>query len=489
MDVDYLREALRADAQLAGEPEPDLYERVRARRQRSDRRRLSALAAGLAALLVGVAVPAGLSLSGNNEDQNVAGPSAPEADIFGVPTRGSLANDTSFLDAVRRLSWEVPGVEVGAGELQIPNPPVETRSVVFAGDVAAGRWALVVGPNTARPTGDAADPDVQTDMGALSDIAAAWFVGPPGATPEQMLLSVFPRGIAPDQPASLYDGASGALVVVAAPGDDIEISARPEVAADATVSRSYLDAGASGGVAVAAVETNPFEGGGPPAVQYRVTRAGAVVAEQIPDGYSAPAGLAITYVELDYLRQPVETQPGDPTGLEQEIAARILSEYGLRPDQLHLQVHYVGPLPGVGELPAGLTVVTATFPSGAVLTRAEWKQQDSAPQLPTGATFVGGQCTNEMSAAGLPAAQRVIALRCDVRSGRDQASAASSLVVLSPPELGGSYATVEVSPETFMLFMLSEAGVAMAQFPDGAQVVLIHAADGTILSEVPISAP
>nr|MBA3799831.1 hypothetical protein [Geodermatophilaceae bacterium] len=200
-------------------------------------------------------------------------------------------------------------------------------------------------------------------------------------------------------------------------------------------------------------------------------------------------GLAITYVELDYVRQPVETQPGDPTGLEQEIAARILSEYGLRPDQLRLQVHYVGPLPGVGELPAGLTVVTATFPSGAVLTRAEWMQQDSAPQLPTGASFVGGQCTNEMSAAGLPAAQRVIALRCDVRSGRDQASAASSLVVLSPPELGGSYATVEVSPETFMLFMLSEAGVAMAQFPDGAQVVLIHAADGTILSEVPISAP
>jgi len=61
--------------------------------------------------------------------------------------------------------------------------------------------------------------------------------------------------------------------------------------------------------------------------------------------------------------------------------------------------------------------------------------------------------------------------------------------VLSPPELGGSYATVEGSAETFMLFMLSEAGVAMAQFPGAAQVVLIHAADGTILSEVPISAP
>ena len=486
MDVDYLRVALREDAQLVGAPDPDLYERVRAHRQRSDRRRLSALAAGLAALLVGVAVPVVLSMSGPNAGQNVARPSVPEADIFGVPTRGSLANDASFLEAVRRLSWDVPGVRVGAGELQIPNPPVETRSVVFAGDVAAGRWALIVGDNTARPTGEAANPEVQTDIGALSDIAAAWFVGPPGATPEQMLLSVFPRGIAPDQPASLYDGASGALVVVAAPGDGIEISARPDVAADATVSRSYLDVSTSDGVAVATVEANPFEGGGPPAVQYRVTRASVVVAEQSPDGYSAPDGTAIPYVELDYLRQPVETQPGDPTGQEQQVAAQILGEYGLRPDQLHLQVHYVGPLPGVGEAPAGLTVVTATFPSGAVLTRAAWIQQDSGPQLPVGATFVGGRCTDKMSGAGLPAAQGVIALRCDVHSGQGEPSPESSLVVLTPPDLGGSYAVVEGIADRLML---SVAGVAMAPFPDAAQVVVIHAADGTILSEVQISAP
>ena len=59
MDVDYLREALRQDAQLAGDPEPNLYEQVR--RQKSDRRRLSAVASGLAALLVGIGVPISLN--------------------------------------------------------------------------------------------------------------------------------------------------------------------------------------------------------------------------------------------------------------------------------------------------------------------------------------------------------------------------------------------------------------------------------------------
>ena len=58
--------------------------------------------------------------------------------------------------------------------------------------------------------------------------------------------------------------------------------------------------------------------------------------------------------------------------------------------------------------------------------------------------------------------------------------------MLAPPELGGSYAVVEGTADRLML---SEDGVAMAPFPDAAQVVVIHAADGTILSEVPISAP
>lgn len=46
------------------------------------------------------------------------------------------------------------------------------------------------------------------------------------------------------------------------------------------------------------------------------------------------------------------------------MAAEIPGEYRLRPDQVHLQVHYVGPIPGVNETPGGLSVLTATAPVG-----------------------------------------------------------------------------------------------------------------------------
>jgi len=52
MNVDYLRKARHEDAQLAGPAPADVYETVLTRRQKSDRRRLSMLAAGLAAVMV-----------------------------------------------------------------------------------------------------------------------------------------------------------------------------------------------------------------------------------------------------------------------------------------------------------------------------------------------------------------------------------------------------------------------------------------------------
>ncbi|MDQ3717011.1 MAG: hypothetical protein M3381_13530 [Actinomycetota bacterium] len=482
MDVDYVRQAFREDAELAGPPPTDAYERVLARRQKSDRRRLATLAAGLAAVLVAVAVPLGLSLVVAQDDRAAGPPSIPVADIFGVPTRGSLAADVDFVEAVRQLSWAVPGVRTVP---PTPDAPVESRRVVFAGDVAAGRWALVVGANTAVPTGADADPDRQTDMGALSDIAGVWFVGPPGAGPEQMQAVTYPRGIAADLPASLYDGASGALVVVAAPGDVIEISERPDVAADATVTRDYTDTGASDGTAVLTVSPNPFEPSGLPAAQYRVTRGGMVIVDQAPDGYGSVQEPTVPELGLEYLRPAAEAIPGAPDGKEQTMAEQILSEYGLSPDELQLRVHYVGPLPGSGEAPAGLTVLTATFPSGAVLTRADYLQQIGSPQPPySGAYFGGGTCLDELSPAGLPAAERTLALRCDVLSGEQDPDTESTLVVLAPVGVSGAYAVADGDAGTTQFDL--DAGVGMVAFPPGAESVVVHAADGTVLDEVPI---
>ncbi len=485
MDVDYVRQAFREDAELAGPPPADAYERVVARRQKSDRRRLASLATGLAALLVAVAVPVGLSVVDTSDDRVAGPPTIPTADIFGVPTRGSLAGDAEFVEAVRQLSWVPPGIRVVGETPQLPNPPIGTRHVVFAGDVVSGRWAYVVGQNTTRQAAND-DPERQTDAGALGDIAGVWFVGPPGAVPEQMRAATYPRGIVVDLPASLYDGATGALVVIAAPGDVIEISNRPEVAADATVTRNYLDAGVGDGVAVMALP-NLFEPSGMPAVQYRVVRAGTVIAEQSPDGYGAVPEPSPPDLSLEYLRPPAEPAPGFPTGQERDMAARMLNEYGLGPEELQVRVHYAGPLPGSGGAPAGLTVLTATFPSGAILTRAEFLQQIGSAQGPYfGATFGGGSCVDELSPAGVPAAVRTLALRCDVFSGREDPDTESTLVVLAPVGVTGAYAVVDGDNGSNRVD-LGGTGVGMIAFPVGAESVVIHAPDGTVLDEVPIS--
>ena len=57
--------------------------------------------------------------------------------------------------------------------------------------------------------------------------------------------------VAPDpaEPVSVTDPATGALVVVAAPGDGIRVSARPTVDVDGSVYRSFWDVPTSRGVA------------------------------------------------------------------------------------------------------------------------------------------------------------------------------------------------------------------------------------------------
>lgn len=484
-----LRHALHVAADELGCPDAPASVRadeMLALRGRRRRRRAVAVCAGLAVLLVTVAVPVGLSLlgSGGSDDRVVSPPTIPDADIYGVPTRGSLAGDAAFVEAVRRLPWTGALTEGVPGDLDppLPDAPIETRNVVFAGDVTGARWALVAGQNTAQPTAEAADPDLQTDLGALSDIAAVWFVGPPGATAEQLVLATVPRGISADRPASLYDAATGALVVVSAPGDVIEISPRPEVAADATVRRTFVDTNSTDGVAVLALEANPYDG--PPAPVFRVSRSGMEVLQQGPDGYGDPDQAPAPEIALTYLRPP--NSPFAARGLpldEQRMAAEILSQYGLRPDQIAFQVHYLGPLPGTSGQLAGLTVLTATFPSGAVLTRAFWLQElDSSLGY-----FGGGSCAmDDLSAAGVPAAQRIIAMRCDVAAGaEDLPDATSTLVVIAPPALAAGYATVEAESGTIRLD-LADGGVGMAAFPEGAETVNILAADGKVLDEVPI---
>lgn len=453
---------------------------MRDRQRRHSRRRNSALAVGLATVLVAVAVQVGLaSLSRAPE---VAAPSVPPADIFGVPTRGSLAGDEELLEAIAALPWTAPA---GSGDLPMPDPPVAERRVVFAGDLPyvgdepGGRWALVVGPNTIQPTGPEAEPSRQTDLGAISDLAGVWYVGPHGASPEEMAVVTIPRGIVADKPASLYDSVTGRLVVVAAPGDLIETSLRPEVSAQAEVSRTWVDLDALDGPLVAAVGGDPYQSG-PPSVQYRVSRAGVVLDERSPDGFGPSPGPGPEPVGLTYLRPPV-TVPGVPPGQEQMMAGDIFGEYGLPAAEMQIRVHYVRPVPGPSGSAAGLTVLTSTFPSGAVLTRAFWLQEIG---VGSGA-FGGSQCADSLAPAGVPVQDRVLALRCDVAaSSGGLADAESTLVALAPPDTTAVVATALGGSDPVDVELV--AGVGMIPFPDGAQQVRILDAAGNALATTSI---
>jgi len=300
---------------------------MRALAHSRSRRRVAVLSAGLAVLVIGVGIPTGLSLI-EPADNSVAAPPSPEsipsADIYGGPTRGSLADDAEFVEAVRQLPWTVDGSPLPT------EPPVESRRVVFVGDVPQARWALVIGEATVltQPTRqgpesqapesssestptqatEQAPESVSTESTptsqpaptgeAVTGLLGTWFIGVAGADPAQMrLVKDFP--ISPDLPASMFNPTTGTFVVVAAPGDLIEVSARPEVAADGTVSRSYLDAGTSDGVAVTTVRPEPFGRAGT-AAQYRVSRSGVVLDEQFPLGIDDSELADGPQIEIDY---------------------------------------------------------------------------------------------------------------------------------------------------------------------------------------------
>ena len=392
----------------------------------------------------------------------VASP-AEAVDVFTGPTRGSLAGDAAFVEGVRQLPWTTGGSS-GTG---LPDAPLDTRRVVFAGDVAGGRWALVVGANTAQPEPPDDDPARQTDLGALSDVAIAWFTGPPGASPDQLALQSVPRGVDPSLPAALHDPASGDLVVVTAPGDAVELSLRPDIAADGRVSRAWQPVGSPDGLAVLALP--PLDGTYDTALRYRVTRDGAELTVTGPDGVpgSGPAEVSLTW-----LRPPPAPAAGDAVA-RSEIDA-MLGRTGLTSAETTFTAVWAGDVPGPHDQPARVILLAQTVPSGAVYLSGTygWPVTDGGG---TGGTGCGSQVT----AAGAPLDERTFALRCDVVDGTAEAQPVSSLVVIAPPAAVSARA-LDAGGAVLAGFPLVD-GVGVVPFPERTATIETRAADGTVL--------
>jgi hypothetical protein len=400
--------------------------------------------------------------------QGAAAPIDRTADFFRLPTRGSLAGDQGFLDGVRALPWsDEPPVRAADGTIlyYLPDPPAAERTVVFAGDVPGGRWALVAGWTTSLPP-DAAH--VPQDVVPDDALVAAWFTGPPGASAEQMTLASGPNGIRGDWPAALTNPRNGVIVVVTAPGDVVEVSQRPLVDAAGRTTREWRKVDTEDGIAIARVSPFPRVSDG--STSYRVLRGGRIEARDAPWSIYAAERAA----EL-----PIEFPRGRPSELgvqaAEYAAATVLGELGLSPAQAQITAQWVGPVPPgeVGEA----AVVTVTLPSDAIVVQAQWLMPADA-----GGSDLGTYCGQAILPAGPPAERRVQAVACEVIDSRTGAPMSTYLVVVGPPEVALIRAYDD--DRTFLAEHQAQDGVLVVPLPLGTKTVEAVTDGGVTLGRV-----
>jgi hypothetical protein len=440
MEPTELRGRLHRLADRSAPPIRDTHDLVRTVADRlHDRRRKERALAAAAAVLAVVFVAVPIALSRTADDPGPAAP-AHASGVYTTPTRGGLSDDPDFVEGVRRLPWTN-----GPAGADVLEAPLDSRRVVYASDVPGARWALVAGASpTALPPAEGVDP---TDLDHRTSLVIAWFTGPSGATVAEMSLSSVPRHVGADEPTALSDTATGVAVIVATPGDRIEVSRTASIDTDGTLTREYTAEEDPQGIAV--VSETPVAASIDRAMKYRVIR-GSTVFSDGADSYPNP-DFTPPDVALGRLRPAPSPAPGDAA----MVAAvdEELSRSGLVPPALSFTVLWAGDLPTTDGGSARLTLLAAEFSEGGthVLAGLGW---DSGGGLMTRA------CGSEARAAGTPLDEQVFIVRCDPESGVPT----NSLVVVAPPGTASARA-------------LDAGGGQLADYPlvDGVAVVPVPA--------------
>jgi hypothetical protein len=432
-------------------------EAVRRRR----RRWLAAVAVGCAA--VGVAVVAlsgggGSPTAGGRTSEGTGPETSAAVDLADLPTRGSLADDAEFLAGLTELPWSEEGT------LDYPTDITtapESRRVLFAGDVPGGRWALLVG----RPefVGEASE---EPRPVITEDWFMAWFTGPPGAEADEMSLASYPYGLVYDHVPAFLDPRSGTLVVLAAPGDSVEVSQRPDIDADGRDSRAWVPVDTTDGIGVARLA--PAEIPWVWSVVYRVHREGRATLSMSPD-----IGIVSMDEEVPQLGIDFPGPPSEEGRLAAGYAAMaVLSTTGLSLAEVDITAQALAPV----SAPAGGTIalVTVTLPSGAVVVSTQWAR-NSADGL-----IGGSDCGMEIRPAGLPPAERVLAARCELYDPATGAAADVVLLVVAPARVDS--VRLYRGDSTFLAeHAMPEDGVLVVPNPEGTTEVEAVAEGGVLL--------
>jgi hypothetical protein len=269
----------------------------------------------------------------------------------------------------------------------IPDPPVDTRTVAYAGDVPGGRVALVLG-RAGRPS-------------------SAWFIGPAGARPDQMALATLPAESQVGQPSGLEytpdrvsASGSATLVLVGWPGDGVDRLTSRTVSAVGKTTEHWAPIAMEDGAGAVAVRRLARER---PAPELRMHRAGRPVEALHPD---------MALVDMPGDAGPSQVDVADPKGLRGSVADDDLrvavdamtSFYLARQEDLHPTLLAGGPVTGDPE--SSTVLVGFTFPSGA--TAASVVTAHRAPGGNGGASF--SITRTDVWPAGVPVLDRVFAV-------------------------------------------------------------------------------
>ena len=415
----------------------------RARRQRRLRTGGLAVAAVATVAAAALVVPQVLDEPGGQQvaQEQVVAPA--DVPVLTEPTRGSLAGDTAFVEAARRADWG-----------PLTPPPVAERNVVLATDTPDGRVVLLAG------TVD-------------GDVRGVWLTGPAGA-PVDQLTPYVPQHLGPYRPASLLVGGPGpaTLVVVTAPGDEVEVSPRLQVGPRGTVGRTYEPVPAGDGLAVTTVPTTTAGAG----TSVRVLRDGRPVHRAGVAAPTLPAGAA-GVPPLDPLR-PAVIRPADR--LVAEALTGIAVPLGAEPAALEPRLLWSGALP-MPEVPGSVAVVVGRSPGGGLVVTTRAGQLGASG---AGRTVGCGVSTppGTTDVAGL-----VVARVCDLSSPETEPSDQGRWLVVTAPAPVTAAAVLDERGGVLATVPLPDGG-GVVLLPPGARDVRTLDAAGRALAEVPISA-
>lgn len=441
MDVEaQLRAGLSSRAADIDTAPAGLLDDVLAGHRRSVHRRRAALVAGVVAAVLAVTVPVGVTAGGPDGGSSSQAPAQLAFERYPYEPRGSLAADAGYVGGLLARDWWPASVG--------PQPAVETRQVVFAGEVPGGVMALVTG--------------------WLDGARVGQWLGGPAGDPADLGPIAEPVPVPEDRAASyLWSvGGVGALVVAAAPGDVVEVSPAQDITAAGQVVRApYAVAGGPDGTAVVDVA-----GLNPASYDVRVTRDGRPV--EVGGGMLAGGG-----ADPD-VSGPLAEAAGDPDpDVARQLVQGVLQRTGLSADQVDVGVRWGGPV-GNRTQAADAAVVTVGLPSGAtVLVVGASYTQDGVGEFSTAVTT----CGQAVLPAGAVVDDQLVVARCDLSSLADGASLGSRLVVVPPPgtarvQLTGTGGAVIDTRE-----LAGPAYVGPA--PDGVRGSVALDADGQVLAQ------